>query len=74
MQNQLITMMMNQLKMKQPQMFQLIEQARKNQSNPMEMFKDVTKNYTPEQMDNLINRARQFGIPEEVLQQIQNKK
>jgi hypothetical protein len=74
MQNQLITMMMNQLKMKQPQMFQLIEQARKNQSNPMEMFRDVTKNYTPEQMDSLINRARQFGIPEDVLQQIQNKK
>lgn len=74
MKNQLITMMMNQLKMKQPQMFQLVEQARKNQSNPMEMFKDVTKNYTPEQMDNLINRARQFGIPEEVLQQVQSQK
>lgn len=55
-------------------MFQLVEQARKNQSNPMEMFRDVTKNYTPEQMDSLINRARQFGIPEEVLQKVQNQK
>lgn len=74
MQNQLISMMMNQLKMKQPQMFQLVEQARKNQSNPMEMFRDVTKNYSPEQMENLINRAKQFGVPEEVLQNIQNQK
>ena len=55
-------------------MFQLVEQARKNQSNPMEMFRNVTKNYTPEQMDNLINRARQFGIPEEVLQKVQSQK
>ena len=74
MQNQLISMMMNQLKMKQPQMFQLVEQARKNQSNAMEMFRDVTKNYSPEQMENLINRAKQFGVPEEVLQNIQNQK
>lgn len=55
-------------------MFQLVEQARKNQSNPMEMFRDVTKNYSSEQMNSLINRAKQFGVPEEVLQNIQNKK
>lgn len=55
-------------------MFRLVEQARKNQSDPMEMLRDVTKNYSPEQMESLINRARQFGIPEEVLQKVQGQK
>ena len=31
-------------------MFQFLEQARKNNSNPQEIFKEITKNYKPEQM------------------------
>ena len=31
----------------------MVEQARKNQKNPMEMFKEVTKDYKPEQMDDI---------------------
>lgn len=71
MQNQLIAMMMNQLKMKQPQMFQLVEQARKNNNNPMELLKQVTQNYTPEQINGLFERAKQFGVPDKVLQEAQ---
>ena len=54
-------------------MFQLVEQARKNQNNPMEMFKNATKNYSPEQMENLINRAKQFGVPTEAIKQVQEE-
>ena len=72
MQNQLIQMMMGQLKNKNPQMFALINQASQNNTNPMELLKQVTSNYTPEQMQNLLSRAEQFGVPKDVLNKIQN--
>lgn len=59
--------------MRNPQMFQMLEQAQKNQSNPMDMLKNVTKDYTPEQMNNLFEKAKQFGISDDVLKQTQNE-
>lgn len=57
--------------MKQPQMFQFLEQARKNNNNPMELLKQVTQNYSPEQINGLFERAKQFGVPNDVLEQAQ---
>ena len=51
-------------------MFQFLEQAQKNKSNPQEIFKEVTKNYKPEQMENIFNRARQFGIGDDVINKL----
>lgn len=56
--------------MKNPQAFQFIEQAQKNQSNPEEIFREITKNYKPEQMEQLFNRARQFGISDDVINKL----
>lgn len=53
-------------------MYQVINQARQNNSNPMDMLKQVTSGYTPEQMNNLFARAKQMGVPDSVLNQIQN--
>ena len=49
----------------------MVEQARKNNNNPMELLKQITKDYKPEQMKSLLDRARQFGISDDVLQKIQ---
>ena len=58
------------MKMKNPQVFQVIEQARKNNGNPMEMFKQITNGYKPEQLNSLFDRAKQMGIPEEYIKQV----
>ena len=63
-------MLANQLKAKNPQMFNFVEQAIQNKNNPMEIMKNITKNYTPEQIDVLIEKASKMGIPEEVLEQV----
>ena len=52
-------------------MFQMLEKARQNQDNPMELFKQVTNGYSPEQMNNLITQARNMGFPEDILNQVQ---
>ena len=70
MQGQMMSMLMNQLKMRNPQMFKMLEQAQKNQNNPQELFKEVTKNYKPEQIENIFNQARKFGIGDDVINKL----
>lgn len=51
-------------------MFNMIEQAQKNQSNPQELFKEITKNYKPEQMERIFNQAKQFGIGDDIINKL----
>lgn len=51
-------------------MFQMLEQAQKNQKNPEELFKEITKDYKPEQIENIFNQARQFGIDDNVIEKL----
>lgn len=51
-------------------MFQFLNQAQKNKSNPQEIFKEVTKNYKPEQMESIFNQARQFGIGDDIINKL----
>lgn len=55
-------------------MFALINQASQNNANATDLFKQVTSGYTPEQMSNLFNRAKQFGVPDDVINKLQNEK
>lgn len=51
-------------------MFQIIQQSQANQKNPQDLFKEITKNYKPEQLDNLFNKAREFGITDDVINKL----
>ena len=51
-------------------MFNMIDQARKNNNNPEELFKEITKNYKPEQMKRIFNQAKQFGIGDDVINKL----
>jgi len=53
-------------------MFQQFQNLQKSKSNPMELFKQVTSKYTPEQMQQLMNTAKQYGVPENVINDLQN--
>jgi hypothetical protein len=48
-------------------MFKKYEQIRKSNGNPEELLKEVTGNYTPEQMQNFMKFANGFGITNEQL-------
>ena len=56
--------------MKNPQLFQMVDQARKSNGNPLELFKQVTNGYKPEQLEGIFNKAKQMGIPEDYINQI----
>ena len=70
MQNQMMMMLMSQLKAKNPQAFQMINQARQNQNNPMELFKEITSKNTPEQMKDFYDQIEKMGFPKEIIEQV----
>ena len=66
----MIAQLMSILQKNNPKMYQMYQQARQTNSNPADLFKQITKNYSPEQEEQLFNAAKQYGIPEEVIQQV----
>ena len=74
MQNPITTMLMNQLKIKNSQMYQMLSQGIRNNINPMDLFNQVTNGYSKEQLNNLFDKAKSMGFPKEVIEQMQNQK
>ena len=65
--NQVLQMLANQLKMKNPQMFQQFQNLQRNQNDPKKIISEMTSRYTPEQMKNFRQFANGFGISNEQL-------
>jgi hypothetical protein len=74
MNNPMINMAMNMLKNRNPQGYNMINNAMNNGTNPQGFLKQVMGNATPQQIQNIMQMGKQFGIPDEVLSQIQNMK
>ena len=53
-------------------MFQMVEEARQNQNNTMELLKKVTGNYTPEQLDGFYSQVEKMGFSTDVINQIKD--
>lgn len=61
---------MGQVRARNPQMYQFLQQAQANKSNPEELFKQVTKNYKSDQMEQIFNKARMFGISDDIINKL----
>ena len=64
----LMNQLQNQLKAKNPQLFQRFQELQKSQSDPKKIINDMTSKYTPEQMKNFRSFANGFGITNEQLE------
>jgi len=69
-----LQMLMNRLQSKNPQAFQMVNQAINNGGNPNAVLNQMLRNASPEQKQSLIQQARNYGCPDSVLKQIQNMK
>lgn len=61
---------MGQLKMRNPQAFQTVEKAMQNQSNPIDLFRQITEKNTPEQMEAFYKKVEQMGFSPDVINQL----
>lgn len=56
------------------QMYQQLSQLQRNNVNPQELLKQTIGQATPQQIQNVLIQAKQLGVPETILAQIQNMK
>ena len=72
MQNPILTVFLNQVRNSNPQAFQMFEQMRNGNGNPIDIIRQITSKFSPEQMNGLLSQAKSMGVPEEALNKIQN--
>ena len=72
--NPLINMLMQKLQGKNPQGYQMLNSMMQNNTNPEAMLKQVLGKATPEQRQQVLNQAKSYGVPDNILSQIQNMK
>ena len=65
---------MNQIKNQNPQAYNMITQAMNSGANPQELVKQFMGDMSPEQLSSVMATAKQYGVPNEVLSQLQNNK
>lgn len=65
-------MLLGQLQTKNPQMASQISNAMQNGANPQALMKQMMGNVDNNQMQNVLSQARNLGVPDNILQQIQN--
>lgn len=72
--NPIIQNLMKNLMSKNPQGYQMINQLMMNNGNPEGALKQLFSNATPEQRQQVLNQARGYGVPNDVLSKLQNMK
>ena len=65
-------MLLGQLQTKNPQMASQISNAMQNGANPQDLMKQMMGNADNNQMQSVLSQARNLGVPDNILQQIQN--
>ena len=72
MNNPMIQMLMNQLQSRNPQGYNMINQAMNSGGNPQAILQQMMGNASPQQVQNVLAQAKQYGVPDTILSQIQN--
>ena len=67
-------MLMGQLQARNPQMASQISQAMNSGANPQALMKQMMGNMDNSQMQQVMGQMKQFGCPDNILNQIQNMK
>ena len=64
---------MGQIQQKNPQIGKTSQQAINSGRNPQDMLRQM-KEQNPDQLQSILQQAKQYGCPENILAQIQNMK
>lgn len=72
--NPIINMLMQRLQKTNPGGYNMVNQMMQNGGNPEAMLKQVMGNVNPEQRQQILNTARSYGAPNDVLSKLQNMK
>lgn len=74
MNNMLMKMLMGQLQARNPQMASQINQAMNSGTDPQALMRQMMGNMDNSQMQQVLGQAKNMGVPDNILNQIQNMK
>ena len=72
--NQMMQLLMTRLQNKNPQGYKTINELMRNNGNPRMILQQMLGGATPEQKQSLLNQAKSYGVPNNILSEIQNMK
>ena len=72
--NPIMSVLMQRLQTVNPQGYQFANQLMQNNGNPEGALKQMLGKLSPEQKQNVLNQARSYGAPNDILSKIQNMK
>lgn len=72
--NPIINMLMQRLQKTNPGGYNMVNQLMQSGGDPNALLKQVIGNTTPEQRQQILNTAKSYGAPNDVLSKIQNMK
>lgn len=55
-------------------MYQQLNNLKNNGTNPQALIQQMVSQASPQQMQSVLNQAKQLGVPDTILTQIQNMK
>lgn len=58
--------------MQNPQMYQQINNLKNNGTNPQALLQQMMAQSNPQQIQGILSQAKQLGVPDSILAQIQN--
>lgn len=65
---------MSNLEARDPRLAGQIRTMMNNGTDPKSVVRQMMGNITPEQTSNILSMAKQYGVPDEILSQLQNTK
>lgn len=68
----MVQMLMNNLQRKNPQEFQQLNAMMQQGANPDGIIKQMMNNASSQEIQQVFQQAKQMGVPDDVLQRIQN--
>ena len=72
--NVIMQTLMKNLMSKNPQGYQMVNNLMMNGGNPEGMLKQILDKTTPEQRQQVLNQAKSYGCPSDILSKVQNMK
>lgn len=63
---------MTRLKAENPQVAEQINNAMNSGAKPQDLVKQMTQNMSREDMQGILKQAKEYGIPESILKEVQN--
>lgn len=68
------TILLNQMRAKNPEGYKAVIEAQSKGTSPQQLVREMMQKASPEQIQQMVSQAQSIGVPDSVIQELQNFK